>query len=113
MIYPFQVLKREGRLNDTVRAAFISAYGRRGMEAFDAVADNRVKKYKDYFVVVGNNNEYFIEGTFCSCDAARYGKECWHTLAVRIAVETGVYETYDLWYYKKGVDEDEEEYEKQ
>ncbi len=112
MIHPFQVLKREGVLNDTVRQAFIGAYGKRGAAAFDAVKDKRVKKYHDYFVVVGNTDEYFIEGDFCSCEASRYGVDCWHTLAVRIAEASGQYETYDMWYYLHGVDEDEEIYEK-
>ena len=53
MIHPFTVLKREGELNDTVRQAFIGAYGKRGAEAVDAVLEGRVKKYRDYFVVVG------------------------------------------------------------
>ena len=111
MINPFQILKQEGELNDVVRKAFIDAYGKRGMEAVDAVKEQRVKKYRDYFVVVGNTDEYFVEGSFCSCNAQLYGKECWHTLAVKIAVELGMYESYNLWYYKNGVDEDEPEYE--
>ena len=111
MIHPFQVLKKEGTLNDVVRKAFIDAYGKRGMEAVDAERENRVKKYQDYFVVVGNTDEYFVEGSFCSCNAMLYGKECWHTLAVQIAVELGIYDSYNLWYYKDGVDEDEPEYE--
>lgn len=111
MIHPFQVLKKEGCLNDVVRKTFIDAYGKRGMEAFDAVKENRVKKYQDYFVVVGNTDEYFVEGSFCSCNAMLYGKECWHTLAVQIAAVLGKYDSYNLWYYKDGVDEDEPEYE--
>ncbi len=111
MIHPFQILKTEGELNDVVRTAFVDAYGKRGMEAFDAVKDNRVKKYRDYYVVVGNTGEYYVEGSFCSCEAQLYGKECWHTLAVKIADETGMYESYNLWYYKNGVDEDEPGYE--
>ena len=110
MIHPFTVLKREGELNDAVREAFIGAYGKRGAEAFDAVLEGRVKKYRDYFVVVGNTDEYFIEGDFCSCAASRYGVDCWHTLAVKIAEATGLFETYDMWYYLQGVDEEEEEY---
>ena len=110
MIHPFTVLKREGELNDAVRQAFIGAYGKRGAEAVDAVRSGRVKKYRDYFVVVGNTDEYFIEGDFCSCAASRYGNDCWHTLAVKIAEATGLFETYDMWYYLHGVDEEEEDY---
>jgi len=107
MIHPFLVLKREGTLNDTVKDAFISAYGKRGLEAIEAVAEGRVKKYNDYFVVVGNSGEYCVDGDFCSCPAVRYGNVCWHTLAVKIAETLGSYESYNLWYYKNGVDEEE------
>lgn len=110
MIHPFQVLKREGSLNETARQAFISAYGRRGAEAVNAVLDHRVKRYMDYFVVVGNTDEYFVDGEYCSCAASRYGVDCWHTLAVRIAEATGIYDKYNMWYYLCGVDEDEEVY---
>jgi len=108
MIHPFLVLKREGALNDAVKEAFISAYGKRGQEAVEAVADGRVKKYNDYFVVVGNSGEYCVDGDFCSCPAVRYGNLCWHTLAVRIAEALNSYESYNLWYYKEGVDEEDE-----
>lgn len=112
MINPWQILKTEGELNQEVRDAFAETYGKRGSEAVLAVENGQVKKYRDYFVVVGNHGEYYIDGDFCSCDAQKYGKECWHTLAVRLARELGRYEVYDLWYYKDGVDEDEPEYER-
>ena len=51
-----------------------------------------------------------MEGDFCSCAASRYGVDCWHTLAVKIAEATGLFETYDMWYYLQGVDEEEEDY---
>ena len=110
MIYPFQVLKSEGGLTPKVREAFASAYGKRGLDAFDAVAAMRVKKYRDYFVVVGNHDEYYVDDGVCTCQAALHMRECWHTLAVKIALESGVYEVYDAWYYLGGVDEDEPEY---
>lgn len=110
MIYPFQVLKSEGVLSLKVREAFVSAYGKRGADAFDAVAAHRVKKYRDYFVVVGNHDEYSVEDGVCTCPAALHNHECWHTLAVRIAMVSGVYDVYDAWYYLSGVDEDEPVY---
>ncbi|HJJ46817.1 MAG TPA: hypothetical protein O0X32_00960, partial [Methanocorpusculum sp.] len=62
MINPFLILKREGGITDAVRAAFTETYGKRGSEAIEAVASGRVKKYMDYFVVVGSSNEYCVEG---------------------------------------------------
>lgn len=111
MTNPFEVLKKEKALNESVRDAFINTYGKRGAEAFDTVVQNRVKKYLDYFVVVGKNDEYCVEDDFCSCDASNYGKECYHILAVKIAKVSGVYEKYNLWFYAHGVDEDEVGYE--
>lgn len=109
MINPLWILKREGALNETVRAAFIETYGKRGQQAVDAVAEHRVKKYLDFFVVVGNNDEYCVDGEFCSCAASKYGNKCWHTLAVQIAEELHAYEEYPLWYYKNnGLDEEED-----
>ena len=111
MTDPFEVLKREKVLNKTVRDAFVSTYGNRGAEAFDTVVQNRVKKYLDFFVVVGRNNEYCVDDDFCSCDASNFGKECYHILAVKIAQASGVYEKYNLWFYAQGVDEDDSPYE--
>jgi len=109
MINPFWVLKREGKITDTVRAAFIETYGKRGKTALDAVENGQVKKYLDFFVVVGKNDEYCIDGEFCSCTASKYGNKCWHTLAVQIAQEIHSYEEYNLWYYKNGMDDDLDE----
>ncbi|HJK01508.1 MAG TPA: hypothetical protein O0W91_00440 [Methanocorpusculum sp.] len=109
MIHPWTILKKERTLNETVWQAFVHTYGKRGSEAINAVRNHRVKKYRDYFVVVGNSGEYYVEGDFCSCEANLYGKSCWHRLAVQIAYELEEYETYDLWYYKDGLDEDDPE----
>jgi predicted nucleic acid-binding Zn finger protein len=109
MINPWQILKTEGELNRTVRDAFVGTYGKRGAKAVRAVEQGRVKKYRDYFVVVGESGEYCVDGSFCSCDAQKYGKDCWHTLAVRLAAELGAFETYDLWYYNEGLDDPEED----
>lgn len=110
MIYPFQVLRSEGGLTPKVREAFCERYGKRGADAFDAAAAHSVKRYRDYFVVVGNHDEYCVEDGICSCPAALHDRECWHTLAVDIAVEAGVCDVIDSWYYLSGVDEDEVEY---
>lgn len=101
MINPFWILKHEGIINDTVRKAFIETYGKRGQLAIDAVIEKKVKKYLDYYVVVGNSGEYCIDDDFCTCTASKFGNKCWHTLAVRIAKEIQAYETCNLWYYQK------------
>ncbi len=74
-------------------------YGDRGIKALDAVEQGRVKKYRDFFVVVGRSDEYVVEDDFCTCrDAVFRGGLCSHVLAVRIARVCGMYEEIDLWY---------------
>ncbi|HJJ28987.1 MAG TPA: SWIM zinc finger family protein [Methanocorpusculum sp.] len=106
MIYPFQILRAEGALTPAVREAFVERFGKRGADAFDAAAAHRVKRYKDYFVVLGNHDNYCVEDGVCSCPAALHGRDCWHKLAVEIAVEAGMCDIFDSWYYLGGVKED-------
>jgi len=74
-------------------------FGERGRKALAAVKEGRVKRYRDFFVVVGYHDEYVVEEDFCSCrDFLFRGRECSHILAVAIAEATGLYETFSLWY---------------
>ena len=82
------------------RIALIQHYGERGNKALKVVEDRRVKKYCDFFVVVGHNDEYVVDEEFCTCNDFLFrGRECIHLLAVRVACATGCYERYDTWYY--------------
>jgi predicted nucleic acid-binding Zn finger protein len=74
-------------------------YGRKGKTALDAIEAGKVKKYLDFFVVEGRTAAYIVEDDFCTCGDFLYrGRACWHLLAVRIARETGSFETIDRWY---------------
>ena len=46
--------------------ALIQTYGRRGEKAFLYLLQRRVKRYRDFFVVVGRY-EYVVEEYFCTC----------------------------------------------
>ncbi len=82
------------------REAFLAHHGERGRKALKTVDERRVKRYCDFFVVVGYNDEYVVDEEFCTCsDFLFRGKECAHLLAVRLACATGCYERYDTWYY--------------
>ncbi|MFA7562427.1 MAG: SWIM zinc finger family protein [Methanoculleus sp.] len=95
----WQKIERDRALTEEFRTYIERVYGERGKKALEAVDSGQVKRYLDFFVVVGRNDEYIIEGDFCTCsDFLFRGRECWHILAVRIAERTGSYESYDLWY---------------
>ncbi|NYT07633.1 MAG: hypothetical protein GKC05_05185 [Methanomicrobiales archaeon] len=95
----FTRLQEEGELTPFLRDEIIRIFGDRGRKALKALDERRVKKYRDFFVVVGTSDEYIVEDEFCSCPVYLYrGGGCWHVLAVKIAALTGDFEEYDLWY---------------
>jgi predicted nucleic acid-binding Zn finger protein len=100
MTDPWKILEREKRLTPGIRRLIGERYGQRGMKALEIVDEGRVKRYLDFFVVVGSSDEYVVEEEFCSCSDALFRRrgECAHVLAVRIAELTGQYEEFPLWY---------------
>jgi len=86
-------------ITPSLRETVLARWGERGRKALDAVDKGQVKKYLDFFVVVGRTDEYVVEDDFCTCgDFTFRGRTCWHILAVRIARKTGRFEEYQLWY---------------
>ena len=81
--------------------ALLLSYGKRGEKAFFYVKDGRVKKYRDFFVVVGRE-EYLVDEDFCTCKDFQLrlkGKRpCAHILAVIIAKRLKVYDEIDAYY---------------
>ena len=95
----WQKIEQKRALTPEFRTCIEHAYKDRGRKALAAVDEQQVKRYQDFFIVVGHSDEYIVEGDFCTCsDFLFRGRECWHILAVRIAERTGLYESYDLWY---------------
>jgi predicted nucleic acid-binding Zn finger protein len=98
-------LASAGRLTGSVAERIIAVHGDRGVRAIEAVTEGRVKKYRDFTVVVGHDEEYVIEGRGCTCKDAEYNldpedpaERCWHALAVVIAEATGRVDEHDMWY---------------
>ncbi len=81
--------------------ALLLNYGRRGEKAYFYVVKDRVKRYNDFFVVVGRN-EYVVEEFFCTCPDFQINlkgkKPCAHIIAVEIAKLTGKYDRIDAYY---------------
>ena len=99
MSVPEDMQEKPDPLSPGMRCDIIAAHGARGRKALKAIDENRVKKYRDFFVVVGTNDEYIVDGDFCTCpDVVFRGGKCWHIIAVAIAEATGRYERIDLWY---------------
>ena len=99
MTDPWKILEKEKRITPEARRLIGERYGQRGVKALEIVDEGRVKKYLDFFVVVGSSDEYVVEEEFCTCSDALFRRgECSHVIAVRIAALTGQYGEFPLWY---------------
>lgn len=80
---------------------FFLNYGKRGEKAYFYLQQNRVKKYRDFFIVVGRE-EYIVDEFFCSCPDFQLklrGREpCAHILAVEVAKILKHYDEIDAYY---------------
>lgn len=99
MNYLWTDLEQTGTLTDPLRAAVVEQYRNRGARALEALDEERVQKYLDFWVVVGTRDEYIVDEDFCTCNDFIYrGGSCCHILAVRIAQLTGIFQEYARWY---------------
>jgi Uncharacterized metal-binding protein len=83
----------------------VGVHGDRGVRAIEAVDECRVKRYRDFTIVVGHEEEYIIEQDSCTCKDAEYNLDtddpeqlCWHAIAVRIARGIGAVDEHEMWY---------------
>jgi predicted nucleic acid-binding Zn finger protein len=80
-------------------------YGNRGNKGLEIAREMRVKRYKDFYVVVGENDEYIVEESLCTCKdflftASRNNIKCSHMIAVEIAERDGLVDVIDAWYHE-------------
>jgi predicted nucleic acid-binding Zn finger protein len=91
----------QGKLSYELYKSLLLNYGKRGEKAFFYVKENRIKKYKDFFVVIGEE-EYIVEESFCTCKDfqinLRTRMPCAHILAVKIAKEMKLYDKLETYY---------------
>lgn len=86
-------------IDEGLRQEIEDTLGPRGKKALAAIDDGRIKKYHDFFVVGGRTAEYVVDEDFCTCRDFLYRRRtCWHLIAVRIALATGLFMTVDGWY---------------
>lgn len=92
---------KKGKLGFELYRALLLNYGKRGEKAFFYLRENRVKKYKDFFVVVGRE-EYIVDENFCTCKDFQINlkaqKPCAHILAVEVAKLMKLYDEFDVYY---------------
>jgi predicted nucleic acid-binding Zn finger protein len=98
-------LAEAGRLTGPAVDALMSAHGARGRRAIEAVSEERVKRYRDFTVVVGHAEEYVVEDGACTCKDSEYNLDpadpdqlCWHAIAVAVADRVGAVDHHDMWY---------------
>ena len=98
-------LDETDELTGPIAAAIVETHGDRGKRAIEAVAEERVKRYRDFTVVVGHEDEYVVEDGECDCADATYNLDpddpddrCWHALAVDIADGVDAVDHHDMWY---------------
>jgi predicted nucleic acid-binding Zn finger protein len=101
--------KTEGRLTGKNLTKLYEIFGQRFTKAFEALKENRVKKYvfkpngKTVWIVVGKERDYLImpEAEFCTCDDFYFrvlDKQvhlCYHLIAQKLAKNLGWYETIE------------------
>jgi len=98
-------LAAAGELRPPVVAEIITLHGDRGRRAIEAVGEGRVKRYRDFTVVVGYRDEHVVEDGGCDCRDATYNldtsnpsERCWHALAVDVAERVDRVDHHDMWY---------------
>ncbi len=101
--------KADDKLTGKSLTKLYEVFGQRFTRAFEALKENRVKKYvfrpsgKTVWIVVGKERDYLImaQAEFCTCDdfyfrvLDRQVHLCYHLIAQKIANALGWYETIE------------------
>ncbi|MFB6094412.1 MAG: hypothetical protein ABEJ77_05690 [Halanaeroarchaeum sp.] len=98
-------LEAAGELRPDIVATILAVHGDRGKRAIEAVTERRVKRYRDFTVVVGHEDEYIVEDGECTCADSEYNldpadpsQRCWHAIAVDVAERIDEVDHHDMWY---------------
>ncbi len=101
--------KTEGKLTGKNLTVLYDIFGQRFTKAFEALKENRVKKYifkpggRIVWIVVGRERDYLImpEVDFCTCDdfyfrvLDRQVHMCYHLIAQKLAKNLDWYDTIE------------------
>ncbi len=99
--------------NEKIRERVVEKFGGRGKKAIKGVEERRVKKYKDFWVVVGEKEHIVVNHRFCSCEDYLYNVSsvapeaslCWHSIATKLAEFLDLFDEISDWYldYQKNL----------
>lgn len=101
--------KADGKLTGKGLTGLCDIFGQRFTRAFDALKENRVKKYtfkpsgRTVWIVVGRERDYLImpEAEFCTCDdfyfrvLDRQVHLCYHLIAQKLAKNLDWYDSLE------------------
>jgi predicted nucleic acid-binding Zn finger protein len=101
--------KAAGKLSGKNLTRLYEIFGQRFTKAFEALKENRVKKYvfkpssRTVWIVVGKERDYLLmpEAEFCTCDdfyfrvLDRQVHLCYHLIAQKLAKNLGWFETIE------------------
>ncbi|MEM2375213.1 MAG: hypothetical protein QW502_04860 [Candidatus Bathyarchaeia archaeon] len=102
-------IEKTKKATDEHLARLATIFGQRFQRAWEAVKDNRVKKYifkpsnRVVWIVVGRERDYIVmpDAVFCSCDdfyfhvMSRKAQICYHLIGQRIAEALGWYDVIE------------------
>ncbi|PSQ17981.1 hypothetical protein BRD02_02245 [Halobacteriales archaeon QS_8_69_73] len=98
-------LEAAGELTSDATDAIVATHGDRGVRAIEAVGERRVKRYRDFTVVVGHSEEHVVENGGCECKDSHYNLDhedptelCWHVIAAKVARRVDAVDHHDMWY---------------
>ncbi len=95
----WQRIREKHALDAALREEIETEFGAKAKKALAAIDAGKVKQYRDFFVVEGRTADYVVDEDFCTCRDFLYrGRTCWHLLAVKIALMTGLFIPVDSWY---------------
>jgi predicted nucleic acid-binding Zn finger protein len=96
-------IERVSLFADEFKQQIEREYGNRGKKGLGIVKEGRVKRYRDFYVVVGEADEYIVEDAVCTCrdflfNASRNLVKCSHMIAVEIAKQENLVDIINAWY---------------
>ncbi|OKY77716.1 MAG: SWIM zinc finger protein [Candidatus Methanohalarchaeum thermophilum] len=104
----FLSIRNEDKFNEEAKKLILEKFGKRGERAINGLEEDKIKKYNDFWIVIGEKDHIVINKCFCDCEdylyniSSREGSEkyCWHSIAVKLADIFNMYSKINEFYFK-------------